>query len=249
MTHEGPLLCEQPVKKLAQWATSSSRCASIQTSSLQVLREKPNDPFTWTQNIFKSTKWHCRLSLCKGILFPQAESEATKLQERLLREAASFIITHQIPDFVRRSTSYILKSASMHAVKQPTDKDLHVCEQVDWCFHSNEAPLDGASLKQALHQRGINLRYLGHLIKAISQPEHEGSLRHIMVCLTGSLMSQSPWLNYSPDLLWHLFSHCLYQRVAVGEMFIRSSRRVFNSFLQVSRCIHLWISCAFPFFY
>lgn len=113
MTHEGPMQCEQPVKKLAQWATSSSRCASIQTSSLQVLREKPNDPFTWTQNIFKSTKWHCRLCLCKGILFPQAESEATKLQERLLREAASFIITHQIPGFVRRSTSYILQSASM----------------------------------------------------------------------------------------------------------------------------------------
>lgn len=106
-----------------------------------------------------------------GISFPQAEREATKLQERLLREAASFIITHQIPGFV------------------------------DWCFHSNEAPMDGASLKQALHQRGINLRYLGHVIKTISQPEHVGSLRHIM-------------------------------RVAVGEIFIRSSRRVFNSFLQ-----------------
>lgn len=77
-------------------------------------------------------------------------------------------------------------------VKQPHHMDLYICDQVDWCFHSNEAPMDGASLKQALHQRGINLRYLGHVIKTISQPEHVGSLRHIMVCLTYSILSQSP---------------------------------------------------------
>lgn len=44
--------------------------------------------------------------------------------------------------------------------------------------------MDGASLKQALHQRGINLRYLGHLLKAVSQSEHEKRLRHIKVCFT-----------------------------------------------------------------
>lgn len=60
--------------------------------------------------------------------------------------------------------------------------------------------MDGASLKQALHQRGINLRYLGHVIKAISQPEHVGSLRHIMVRSTRNIMSKSPRLDHSPDL-------------------------------------------------
>lgn len=43
--------------------------------------------------------------------------------------------------------------------------------------------MDGASLKLALHQRGINLRYLGHVVKAISQSEHKDRLRHIMVSL------------------------------------------------------------------
>lgn len=61
---------------------------------------------------------------------------------------------------------------------------LYICGQVEWCLQCNEAPMDGASLKQVLHQRGINLRYLGHVIKALSQSEHVGSLRHIMVCLT-----------------------------------------------------------------
>lgn len=41
MTHEEPMQCERLVKKSAQLATSSSRCASIQMSSLQVLWEKP----------------------------------------------------------------------------------------------------------------------------------------------------------------------------------------------------------------
>lgn len=118
----------------------------------------------------------------------------------------------------------------------PHHMALLICEQVDWCFHSNEAPMDGASLKQALHQRGINLRYLGHVIKAINQPEHVGSLRHIMVCLTDGTLSQPPRLNHCLDLLEHLFFLCLNQRVAVGEIFIRSSRRVFNTFLQVSQC-------------
>ncbi len=43
--------------------------------------------------------------------------------------------------------------------------------------------MDGASLKEVLHQRGINLRYLGQVIKTISQSEHKERLRHIMVCL------------------------------------------------------------------
>ncbi|XP_068594440.1 clustered mitochondria protein homolog [Brachionichthys hirsutus] len=108
---------------------------------------------------------------CPGVSLPPGESQTTKLQERLLREAASFIVTHQIPNFV------------------------------EYCLQSNEAPMDGASLKQALHQRGINLRYLGHIIKALNELEQKECLRHIM-------------------------------RTVVGDVFMRSTRRVFNNFLQ-----------------
>ncbi|XP_013869880.1 clustered mitochondria protein homolog [Austrofundulus limnaeus] len=106
-----------------------------------------------------------------GVCFPPSERAMTDLQERLLQEAAAFIVTHQIPAFLRG------------------------------CQQSNEAPMEGASLKQALHLKGINLRYLGHVAKAISQSEHKERLRHIM-------------------------------RLVMSEIFIRSSRRVFNNFLQ-----------------
>ncbi|XP_034026041.1 clustered mitochondria protein homolog [Thalassophryne amazonica] len=108
---------------------------------------------------------------CPGLSFPSSESESRKLQERLLKEAAAFIITHQIPAFLEH------------------------------CLKTSDAPMDGTTLKQALHQTGINLRYLGHVIKAISQSEHRERLRHIM-------------------------------RVVIGEIFIRSTKRVFNSFVQ-----------------
>ncbi|XP_034397063.1 clustered mitochondria protein homolog isoform X2 [Cyclopterus lumpus] len=110
-------------------------------------------------------------SVFSPVSFPPGESKSTKLQERLLREAAAFIVTHQIPAFV------------------------------EFCLQSNEAPMDGVSLKQALHQRGINLRYLGRVITTISQSEQKECLRHIM-------------------------------RLVIGEIFTRSTRRVFNNFLQ-----------------
>lgn len=120
-----------------------------------------------------------------GVSLPDDESPSIKLQERLLREAAALIITHQIPAFVSTSIVYMLYRRIN--CKYETNSPyvcLHMCVlQVGYCLQSNEAPMDGASLKQALHQRGINLRYLGHVIKAINQSEHKESLRHILVCL------------------------------------------------------------------
>uniref|UniRef100_A0A3B4B9Z3 Clu domain-containing protein n=1 Tax=Periophthalmus magnuspinnatus TaxID=409849 RepID=A0A3B4B9Z3_9GOBI len=106
-----------------------------------------------------------------GVKFPRTENESTNLQRRLLQEAAAFIITHQIPAFV------------------------------DYCLENNEGPVDGASLKKALHHKGINLRYLGHVVKAINQSEDKERLRHIL-------------------------------RIAIGEIFMRSTKRIFNNFVQ-----------------
>ncbi|XP_077417265.1 clustered mitochondria protein homolog [Vanacampus margaritifer] len=106
-----------------------------------------------------------------GVSFPSNESQSLQLHEKLLREAAAFIITHQIPAFV------------------------------ELCAQSNESPMDGASLKEALHEKGINLRYLGHVIKTINQSKHKERLRHSM-------------------------------RIVMSEILMRSTRRVFNSFLQ-----------------
>uniref|UniRef100_A0AAV2MQX9 Clu domain-containing protein n=1 Tax=Knipowitschia caucasica TaxID=637954 RepID=A0AAV2MQX9_KNICA len=106
-----------------------------------------------------------------GVTFPRTENKSTNLQKRLLQEAAAFIVTHQIPDFV------------------------------DYCLQNNEVPVDCTSLKKALHDKGINLRYMGHLVKAITQSEDQDKLRHIL-------------------------------RIAISDIFIRSTRRIFNRFVQ-----------------
>uniref|UniRef100_A0A6Q2XTC5 Clu domain-containing protein n=1 Tax=Esox lucius TaxID=8010 RepID=A0A6Q2XTC5_ESOLU len=95
------------------------------------------------------------------VAFPKIDSEAIRLQERLLREAAASIITQQIPAFIKG------------------------------CLQGSEVPLDAATLKQALHQKGINLRYLGQLTKAISQSEKKEQLRHIMRLAVGEAVVRS----------------------------------------------------------
>ncbi|XP_043103130.1 clustered mitochondria protein homolog [Puntigrus tetrazona] len=84
-----------------------------------------------------------------GVQFPSSDSDAVELQKELLKEAASFIINDRIPEFMND------------------------------CIHGTDIPMDGASLRQALHQKGINLRYLGHLITSISQSDLRHQLRHI----------------------------------------------------------------------
>ncbi|KAL2092562.1 hypothetical protein ACEWY4_012360 [Coilia grayii] len=84
-----------------------------------------------------------------GVEFPSSESAAIQLQKRLLREAGSFILTHQIPALLED------------------------------CLHCQEMPIDGAALCRVLHDKGINLRYLGQLTTAISQSEDRDRLRHI----------------------------------------------------------------------
>ena len=123
------------MKRSAPSATSSSRCASTQTYSVQVHTHththththvhtdtrthvhtrtythththtdtKPRNVFIQCLGSTEPTQW----LLCPsppGVSFPSGDSAATKLQERLLREAAAFIIKQQIPDFVSTTVS------------------------------------------------------------------------------------------------------------------------------------------------
>ncbi|XP_051509137.1 clustered mitochondria protein homolog [Myxocyprinus asiaticus] len=84
-----------------------------------------------------------------GVQFPSSDSNAVALQKRLLKEAASFIINDQIPALMND------------------------------CVQGSDVPIDGTTLRKALHQKGINLRYLGHLILSISQSDLKHQLRHI----------------------------------------------------------------------
>ncbi|XP_048834447.1 clustered mitochondria protein homolog [Brienomyrus brachyistius] len=98
---------------------------------------------------------------CPGVQFPSSESSSVQLQETLLKEAASFLITNQIPAFL------------------------------DDCLQFRVNPVDGATLCKAMHQKGINLRYLGELAIAISQSEHRERLQHVTRLVFGEIVIRS----------------------------------------------------------
>ncbi|XP_053325410.1 clustered mitochondria protein homolog [Spea bombifrons] len=83
------------------------------------------------------------------VRFPESQIHANELQKRLLREAASFLLSVQIPNFI--------KSCLDHVV----------------------VPLDGKTLTEAIHAHGINVRYLGTIAEMISQMEDRQSLDHV----------------------------------------------------------------------
>ncbi|XP_026327477.1 clustered mitochondria protein homolog [Hyposmocoma kahamanoa] len=76
-----------------------------------------------------------------------ASPEQLAKQRHLVKEAAAFVLTTQIPAFVRE------------------------------CLEHTSAPMDGAGLTEALHARGINVRYLGRVALAL-KPHAQLSYLH-----------------------------------------------------------------------
>uniref|UniRef100_A0A671X1J5 Clustered mitochondria homolog n=1 Tax=Sparus aurata TaxID=8175 RepID=A0A671X1J5_SPAAU len=48
------------------------------------------------------------------------------------------------------------------------------------CLNHAAVPMDGATLTSALHQRGVNVRYLGTLLSELEKMEERGRLSHIL---------------------------------------------------------------------
>ncbi|CAJ1063756.1 clustered mitochondria protein homolog [Xyrichtys novacula] len=84
-----------------------------------------------------------------GVCFPSECVEDVRRQKQLLWDAAVFLLTHQIPAFLRD------------------------------CLDHTAVPMDGATLTSALHQRGVNVRYLGTLLQELDRMEKKGRLSHI----------------------------------------------------------------------
>ncbi|CAB3261476.1 unnamed protein product [Arctia plantaginis] len=80
-----------------------------------------------------------------------ATPEQLSKQRHLVKEAAAFLLTTQIPAFVRE------------------------------CLEHTSAPMDGAGLTEALHARGINVRYLGRVAAALKPHPNLSYLHAIAV--------------------------------------------------------------------
>ncbi|XP_055052578.1 clustered mitochondria protein homolog isoform X2 [Misgurnus anguillicaudatus] len=84
-----------------------------------------------------------------GVRFPEDIAEEIQKQKQLLKDAAAFLVSCQIPSFV---------------------KD---------CLDHSSLPMDGATLTEALHQRGINMRYLGTVLEFMDNMSAKAQLEHI----------------------------------------------------------------------
>ncbi|GAA6225019.1 clustered mitochondria protein homolog [Lates japonicus] len=83
-----------------------------------------------------------------GVRFPDDSADDVQKQKQLLKDAAAFLVSCQIPSLV---------------------KD---------CLDHSALPMDGATLTEALHQRGINVRYLGTVLEFVDKTPAKAQLEH-----------------------------------------------------------------------
>uniref|UniRef100_A0A3Q1FEA3 Clustered mitochondria protein homolog n=1 Tax=Acanthochromis polyacanthus TaxID=80966 RepID=A0A3Q1FEA3_9TELE len=84
-----------------------------------------------------------------GVRFSSECVEEVQRQRRLLWDAAAFLLSDQIPAVLRD------------------------------CLDHTAVPMDGETLTSVLHQRGVNVRYLGTLLRELDKLEERERLRHI----------------------------------------------------------------------
>lgn len=54
-------------------------------------------------------------------------------------------------------------------------------DQVKDCLDHSALPMDGATLTEALRQRGINIRYLGNVLEFVDKTPAKAQLEHFYV--------------------------------------------------------------------
>uniref|UniRef100_A0A9J8CDK0 Clustered mitochondria protein homolog n=1 Tax=Cyprinus carpio carpio TaxID=630221 RepID=A0A9J8CDK0_CYPCA len=86
-----------------------------------------------------------------GVRFSDDSTEDIQKQKQLLKDAAAFLVSCQVPSFV---------------------KD---------CLDHSSLPMDGATMTEGLHQRGINMRYLGTVLEFVDNMPAKAQLEHIYV--------------------------------------------------------------------
>lgn len=90
------------------------------------------------------------------------ESDSLSTDKAMLHELAEFVIFHQIPAFVSHIRQIQVHCGSI--VVATLHYIVPFCLlQIQTCADHALSPVDGHTLTDALHARGINLRYLGRI--------------------------------------------------------------------------------------
>ncbi|XP_032432290.1 clustered mitochondria protein homolog isoform X2 [Xiphophorus hellerii] len=96
-----------------------------------------------------------------GVRFPSECLPDVQRQRRLLWDAAAFLLSNQIPVVLRD------------------------------CLDHTAVPMDGATLTSAIHQRGVNVRYLGAMLKELDKMEERERLSHVQRISISEVITRS----------------------------------------------------------
>ncbi|XP_062887721.1 clustered mitochondria protein homolog isoform X2 [Mobula hypostoma] len=96
-----------------------------------------------------------------GVRFHDTSSDELQKQKQLVKDAAAFLLSCQIPTLI---------------------KD---------CVDHTVLPMDGATLAEAMHQRGINIRYMAKIVEFVSKSQARQQLDHIYKLGVTELITRS----------------------------------------------------------
>jgi len=137
---------EDEAKRIVESMTdsiTSGEKQEMEDSTKEIVKKAAN-----AVGSLKETEFDIRFNpdvFSPGVVHPEPTGEAYKKQCQLVKDAADFLLTVQIPAFIRD------------------------------CLDHNTAPMDGQTLADAIHNRGINIRYLGKvtgMIQKVPQLEY-----------------------------------------------------------------------------
>lgn len=141
-TEEQQQLNSDEAKKIVESITDSithGEKPDVEESTKEIVRKAAA-----AVGSLKDTEFDIRFNpdvLSPGVRHPDGlvALERLKKEKQLIKDAADFLITIQIPTFIRD------------------------------CLDHSSAPLDGSTLIEAVHSRGINVRYLGKIVSMLSK--------------------------------------------------------------------------------
>lgn len=121
----------------------------------------------------------------------------------------------------------------------------HRVFKVKDCLDHSALPMDGATLTEALHQRGINVRYLGSVLEFVDKTPAKAQLEHFYVSVKTVMIVLGLLIPCSQT---DILLCCLYpsQRIGISELITRCAKHIFKTYLQVSNALVIdWVVCVF----
>jgi len=143
---------EDEAKRIVESMTDSITCGEkkdVEDSTKQIVKKA-----ALAVGSLKETEFDIRFNpdvFSPGVIHPK-DNVNFKKECQLVQDAADFLITVQIPAFIRD------------------------------CLDHSTAPMDGQTLADAIHNRGINMRYLGKIADMLAKVPQLEYVHTIAVC-------------------------------------------------------------------